>query len=86
MNIESQEILDDKTKREILKHIKKNQVFGKFYMCCAEAFHRNSHPRDSLNSYLTYTVKDYLVQGRMEDFISSMKSWPSVESKTLIMP
>ena len=62
-------------KREILKCIKKGKQFSTFYIACADAFADMPLPHNSLNSYLTNTVKHYLDTNTMDTFVKWIKDW-----------
>lgn len=87
MNTESKKPLDEiQLKREILKRIKKERVFPKFYLACAKAYSEEHSPRTHLNNYLELVVGWYMDHGNMDTLIEGIRTWQKTTPHIIIMP
>ena len=70
------------TDRELYAILKKNKMFSKFCLTCAQAFteYINEPPRDSLKDYNERTAKK-LMEKDENWFVGQIKSWDSSDSE-----
>ena len=61
--------------RYFLKRLKEKKVFTKFCTACAEAYHDDTFPRSSLNSYLNGIVRGYINSGTVDEFVTGVENW-----------
>lgn len=68
------------TKREIIKTLKQEKLFGKFCMGMCNVYWRDRNPKDMIEEYLRIIGQDI----QTSELINAVKSW-DVETKVTLI-